>query len=201
MFFYSVTFSDIICIITTVCVAYLNKIVANFHDRVYINTPTKELPYPVYDLWFSNFSAPLIEHHYLPDLSLLVMFCLAYQYITYITLMHFVRVYRFVYIVRCLCIATTSGYVSYRKKEGNHLQVFGANSSYTDLVISGHTMTAMLLFCVIYDSECSEHYLVISSLTATMSVVSNLLVGDHYVSDLVIAIALSCLAYYSPFFR
>ena len=120
---------------------------------------------------------------------------------TYIKFTHFVRVYGFVFLIRGLCIATTSGYVSYRKKIGKHKQQHGANSNYTDLVISGHTMTACLLFYNIIDSNCGLVYLYVSCVMTTFSVFVNLLVGDHYVSDLIIAVTLSCLAHYSLLFK
>ena len=190
----------LIYIVVTIITCYCNTLIGTIHDNRHIHTPKEQLLVPLYDVWYSNFGAPLINYSYLPDILIWINILLLIPCLVYNTFIHFINVLCFLFTIRGLCIFSTSGYVSYRKKNTDVLLVTSINNSYTDMVISGHTMTSILLFCHIYDSECSSLYVIISSIITFFSIFTILLVGDHYVSDILIGLTLSFLSHYSIFF-
>ena len=182
---------------------------------------------PTYDVWISNFGVPLVKHHYLPDLLGAGMFALFVGTMWFgavLDLDRFVRVHSFLLAVRLACIGTTYGYASPRlhaetKASGGNssgsgrargrgepslssdssVRKGGFNSGSFDLVISGHTMLKVLLFLHLYDQS-PLWYSLPAGVFAVFAVSSNLLVGDHYSSDIILAVVLTYLSHYSCLF-
>ncbi len=105
------------------------------------------------------------------------------------------------YMIRLGSIYTTQGFVSYRylihKYKLNTELIWGANSSCSDLTISGHAGFAWLLVCGIvqYGCCCQKNIAIWLGVT---QVYVNLAVGDHYTSDLLIGWVLAILIYTNP---
>ena len=190
---------------------------------------TRHRTVPHYDLFHSNVRRPpCINHHYLADLFICLLIVLWAPHVTVLTYSRFLSVFVFLFTVRFACIHSTIGYVSMRKAK-NYDMGAGSNKNFTDMVISGHTITAVLIWLNILDtlhpdipeigfidhvlpsiypseiynivSDVLLHWYTIVAFLATIaSVLSNLFVGDHYTSDLIIATTLVYLAHYSMIF-
>ncbi len=159
-------------------------ILANIEDNTVI---------PLYDIFYCNVSDNFLmfDKFYMPDMFVIISLFLAYPYsLSYA----FIKLHMILLLVRFLCVISTSGYSSIRYAyRGDTRGMF--NRAHNDLVISGHTMykTLCLLFIL---SNSGILYGLFCCIIIVAGILSNLLVGDHYTSDIILGVTLSILIYY-----
>jgi hypothetical protein len=152
---------------------------------------------PSFDIFYSctNRRFLMFDKFYLPDIFIGIAIIVTYPY-NFCT--EFIKIHTVLLFIRFSCVITTSGYVSARyyksyktcKSHNGFL-----NKLHTDLVISGHAIykTLCILFII---HNCSLFYNLIAVPALAFGIITNLLVGDHYTSDIILGIALPILAYY-----
>lgn len=169
-----------------------------FGDRK-VDIKEGEYAIPKYDMYFDNVKYMNTELWFMPDLCLVILYGMTF-------LLHVVGLFnvdyvRFgyelgtLYIIRGIACRLTVGYVSPRSLATSDIKG-GANCYITDLVISGHTMTASVLFCNVLDVCTSNWLVMLYTIVWAVSVSSNLFVGDHYSSDVFIGLVLTWLLHY-----
>ena len=182
---------DVFLIPLHIIILYSNNIVLRISD----STVGKRGTVPIYDIIISNIGIPLIEYYYLPDMFIGISLLLAAPFVTYATYIQFIKEHMTILLIRSSAILSTMGHISARyniqKKTLGHL-----NAGFSDLVISGHATTMALLLCLILDLSPTWIYSAVSFVLISFGILSNILNGDHYTSDVILGIALVYFIHY-----
>jgi hypothetical protein len=155
---------------------------------------------PIYDVIITNIGVPLSNYYWLPDVFVIISFVLMTPFITLPIYIRFMEEHAILLVIRFVTIFSTTGYVSARHhllKVNNYSSKTPGvmNAGYADLTISGHATTMVLFLYHICDS-CSMLYMLVASLIISFGILSNILNGDHYTSDVILAIILTYLVHY-----
>ena len=126
---------------------------------------------------------------WIPD-SLLLMTIVFVCFLQYKEFEQFIYELCILQIIRILACVSTVGYVSPRYFY-NRCHLGFTNNCFSDLYISGHSLTATLIWCFMYDKNLSFIWYSLITLIAFLAVVSNLLVGDHYTADIRVGVSLA----------
>jgi hypothetical protein len=151
----------------------------------------KTLIVPAYDIFHSNFSCSLAYCYFLPDIILATAVALWFVNFTYDRFcisMTKVAIYA---LIRLLSVASTYGYVSPRYLLNLHITT-GLNANFSDLIISGHVGITSIIAIDIFNFSGAILKCIAITLIILQSYV-NLAVGDHYSSDIVLALAVALL--------
>ena len=97
-------------------------------------------------------------------------------------------------IIRSCSLLSTIGYISARF-DFQRVKLGYMNSGHADLTISGHAMTIALLLYFIVDNA-SFYYMLFATTLLSFGILSNVLNGDHYTSDIILAVALAYTVHY-----
>ncbi len=157
---------------------------------------------PAYDIYYSHVSCWLANYHLIPNIILsitLALWCTIYTDDVMSAILNKLIVF---YGIRLVSISTTQGFVSYRyyhhKYNLDTGLLWGANSSCSDLTISGHAGLAWLLVCdILQHGECYQKNIAVW--LGIAQIYTNLAVGDHYTSDLFIGWILAVLIHTNPY--
>ena len=172
-------------------ILYSNDIVLKISDK----TVGKRGTVPIYDIMISNIGIPLIDYYYLPDVFIGVSIMLFLPFVTYATYIQFIKEHMTILLIRSSAILSTMGHISARYNvQKRSLGYF--NAGFSDLVISGHATTMALLLCYVLDLSTMWQYSVISFILIVFGILSNILNGDHYTSDVVLGMALVYFVHY-----
>lgn len=193
-----------IAIATMVVGVVLSNAAGRFGDAI---ADTYPIQIPKYDLYLDTVGYITKRLWFMPDLTLVLlgstglMACL-FNYIS-IDYEQFIYELGLLYIIRAVACRLTVGYVSPRRVITRGLVSGGANCYYSDLVVSGHTMTACMMYYFMFDElrrdiRNTDNITVLSCVTMLwiVSVSSNLIVGDHYSSDVFLGLVLPYLLHY-----
>lgn len=143
---------------------------------------------PVYDLWqHYMFCCPKIW--YMPDLFVAIFLGIFIGTSSYSQFEEFFLKASILNFIRCACCLTTTGYVSERYHS------VGCNRGWmncyvSDLCVSGHAMNITLLYLFTYSFSIYMTGLFV------LSILSILVAGDHYTSDIILGTSLAVLTYY-----
>ena len=152
---------------------------------------------PIYDVWHNNISNYIIflgELWWLPDVTLLINM-LGIMALDYNQLELFIYQLSILYTIRLFACGSTIGYVSPRYVITNNN--YGILNNYcTDLYISGHTLTATLMWCFMMDINHDLLAIITLTVVCLISIISNLIIGDHYTADVIVGIALPILLHW-----
>ena len=174
-----------------IAILYSNDIVLKISDK----TVDKRGTVPIYDIMISNIGIPLIDYYYLPDVFIGVSIMLFLPFVTYATYIQFIKEHMTILLIRSSAILSTMGHISARYNvQKRSLGYF--NAGFSDLVISGHATTMALLLCYVLDLSNMWQYSVISFILIVFGILSNILNGDHYTSDVVLGMALVYFVHY-----
>ena len=180
---------------------YLVSLLLNYKSNYFTNILSDGIdsPVPVFDIFyniyihfFSNYESVILFHHpYLPDLFLTITMILTYPYNLSD---EFIYMHTILLLIRFLCVVATSNYCSPRYAFKNDTRGY-INNLHSDLMISGHAMYMMLSLLFIFDNH-GIIYSLFSSVLIFTGIITNLLVGDHYTSDIILGISLALLMYF-----
>lgn len=155
---------------------------------------------PIYDLYDETIGYMNEQLWYLPDFTIAILYVLTLLLwslsILNINLTLLFYELGILYIIRGIACRLTIGYISRRGITCRGAVQGGANCYISDLVISGHTMTASVLFYSVVDVCDSNWLVIIYTIIWVLSVSSNLFVGDHYSSDVFLGLVLPWLLHY-----
>ncbi len=192
--------------------AWLNNHVGKFSDGLVNANVGPNYLTPIYDVYYSNVNRIFTNYHMLPDICTGILFITAVIIHGEVSFANFYLSYNLynieqilyqtsiLYLIRATACRSTIGYASKRhtlpaNKSLNNMA--GLNCYFSDLVISGHTITSTISFCFLFDVYAEQLTQIISVvLMWLVSVSSNLLIGDHYTSDIFIAIVLTFLLHW-----
>lgn len=166
---------------------------------------------PNYDIYFSNIGWKILDYHELPNMLLII--CVIIFIVTSISISNyklFALEHSILLWIRILVISSTIGYRSYRtiyyiknnidydahkNKSSIHLQK-RLNAHYSDLAISGHALASCLLMIISIENTSNIFLQILIGSICSISILSNLVVGDHYTSDIILAIVITVLLHY-----
>lgn len=147
---------------------------------------------PVYDIFYYNAdnSCLMFDRFYLPDVFAIISLLLTYPHSLSTP---FIKMHIVLLIIRFLCVISTSGYSSLRYAYNRDERGL-MNNLHNDLIVSGHAMykTLCLMFIV---NNCSVLYSIICMPIIIFGILTNLFVGDHYTSDVILGVSLAILIY------
>jgi hypothetical protein len=173
---------------------YISHVTSKYSDNISSKCSTHSIP--SYDLFNYYFGAPLMKYYWLADASAMIMILLAYPYIHLIDMNRFYLVNGTLLLIRALAVTSTIGYISMRGRSMIKTQKTIASNCHTDLVVSGHSIINTLIFLNIL--QVAPFIYTISILpTYIFCVLTALLIGDHYTSDIILGIALSILTHHT----
>ena len=168
----------------------------NYNANRFSDSKSKKCTYPSYDIFHSNISCKLMHHPYLSDLLLLFT---ALQWLTVssqITTASFFLKTAFFYFIRAVTLRLTVGFASPRYYFGlHHNAKNGTNNHFMDLTISGH-VGLTTLYCLDLCLLGNNWHRIFAVVNLINSVMMNLLIGDHYSSDLWLGFIIPCLIYW-----
>ena len=176
-------------------IMYLTALIANYLSDKFmlLVVDNHNALVPVFDLFYYVISEQILmfDKFYLPDVFIGLSFVFAYPYSLSTA---FIKMHTIILLIRFLCVITTSGYVSVRYARFYDTRGL-FNGLHADLIISGHAMykTLCILF-IIHNSGVIYSLLCVPVLI--FGILTNLLVGDHYTSDIILGISLAILVYY-----
>jgi membrane-associated phospholipid phosphatase len=168
--------------------SYSSYIISNLTDLLTSNiicTPT----FDIYHHLIGGNLRFLFRYWWVPD-SMLCITMLFITLLSYEDIEKFIFQLSILHMVRNLACISTTGYLSPRYIY-NRCKAGIMNGCCSDLYISGHSMTATLLWCFIHDANINIILYMIISCIAFLAVVSNLLVGDHYTADVIVGVSLA----------
>lgn len=168
--------------------SYSSYIISNLTDLLTLNiicTPTFDI---YHNLIGSNLRC-LFRYWWVPD-SMLLITMLFIPLLSYEDIEKFIFQLSLLHMVRNLTCISTTGYLSPRYIY-SRCKVGIMNGCCSDLYISGHSMTATLVWCFIHDTNINIVLYSLISCIAFLAVVSNLLVGDHYTADVIVGVSLA----------
>lgn len=161
---------------------FFSNIVGKVSDQRCVNYYTV----PVYDIWNEYFFY-LPNLWFLPDIFIGIFAGIFINSCSLDTILDFLLKHAILNFIRCACCFSTTGYVSIRYDRFNSNQGM-FNCYFSDMCISGHAMTMTLLYLFTY--TISVYFMTGLLLVSLLSI---LMVGDHYTSDVILGISLSLL--------
>lgn len=155
---------------------------------------------PLHDVYYNKYVPPFMHLPILNDIvtySVMVIWILQTDARTFEE--QLIKA-SFLYFIRGVAIGLTSGYSSYRHASGLYNEdERNMSRFFSDLVVSGHVGVVWLLIFEVL-GRCAFYKKIIWIFMGTMSVAVNLLVGDHYCSDIWLGIILAGLVQTSRLF-
>lgn len=175
----------------------LAKHAGKFGDKIVTDDlwAPRQYMVPKYDMYFDNFKFH-VNWWFVPDLTLSLLFLMLFFQMYLVNYSKLIFELGVVYIIRAIACRLTVGYVSLRRAMTFGQIKGGGNCYYSDLVVSGHTLTACIFYFNILDIYDNNIFLIVYTLIWAISVGSNLFVGDHYSSDVFLGIIISFLLHY-----
>jgi hypothetical protein len=169
-------------------VSYASYIISNLTDLLtssIICTPT----FDIYHHLIGENLRFLFLYWWVPDLTLLItMFSI--MFLSYEDIEKFIYQLSLLHIIRNLACISTTGYISPRYVY-SRCKIGITNACCSDLYISGHSMTATLVWCFIHDTNINIVLYLFICFIAFSTVLSNLLIGDHYTADVIVGVSLA----------